>query len=195
MINVTKINKRYIKGGCPMSNTVDAITDKKDLERLKKALHGRDRLMFIMGVSLGLRISDLLSLKIGDVRGKTHLKLREQKTKKLRPIKLSQTVLNEVARLDGSDDEYIFKSRKGDNKPISRVQAYRILNGAAERAGLDITIGTHTLRKSFGYALYKQGIDITRIMEIFGHSTPAMTLKYIGITAQEIDAAYEAIDI
>ncbi|EKN66045.1 tyrosine recombinase XerD [Neobacillus bataviensis LMG 21833] len=178
-----------------MSNAVDALTEKKDIDKMKNALSGRDRLMFVMGVSLGLRISDLLSLKIGDVRGKTHVKVREQKTKKMRPIKLSQTVMSEVSKLDGADGDYIFKSRKGDNKAISRVQAYRILNDAAKRAGIDITIGTHTLRKTFGYSLYKQGIDITRIMAILNHSTPAMTLSYIGITAKEIDAAYEAIEV
>jgi integrase len=178
-----------------MSNTVEAITDKKDIERMKKALHGRDRLMFVMGVSLGLRISDLLSLKLGDVRGKTHLIIVEEKTKKRRPIKLSSTVMNEVAKLTGDDGDYIFQSRKGSNKPIGRVQAYRILNAAAERAGLALNIGGHSLRKTFGYQLYAQGIDITRIMEILNHSTPAMTLKYIGITAKEIDDAYEAIEV
>jgi integrase len=178
-----------------LANTVDAITNKKDIERMKKALHGRDRLLFVMGVSLGLRISDLLSLKLGDVRNKTHLVITEEKTKKRRPIKLSKTVVSEVSKLEGADGDYIFQSRKGANQPISRVQAYRILNDAAKRAGLDIKVGTHTLRKSFGQQLYAQGIDITRIMEIFGHSTPAMTLKYIGITAKEIDDAYEAIEV
>jgi integrase len=178
-----------------LANAVDAITNKKDIERMKKALNGRDRLMFVMGVSLGLRISDLLSLKLGDVRGKTHLIITEEKTKKRRPIKLSKTVMAEVAKLTGEDSDYIFRSRKGDNKPISRVQAYRILNAAAARAGLELNIGGHSLRKTFGYQLYAQGIDITRIMEILNHSTPAMTLKYIGITAKEIDDAYEAIEV
>ncbi|MED3649962.1 tyrosine-type recombinase/integrase [Heyndrickxia sporothermodurans] len=184
-----------------MSNTVDAIKTKRDIERMKKALHGRDRLLFVMGVSFGLRISDLLTLKIGDLRNQSHLTIVEKKTvntrkkRKARRIKLSQTVIDEVAKLDGKDDDYLFQSRKGDNKPISRVQAYRILNDAVKRAGLSINVGTHTLRKSFGWQLYNNGIDITRIMEIFGHSTPAMTLKYIGITSQEIDDAYEAIEV
>ncbi|WHY73438.1 site-specific integrase [Fictibacillus enclensis] len=178
-----------------MANTVEPIRNKKDIAKIKNALNGRDRLMFVMGISLGLRISDLLALKIGDLRGKTHITLKEQKTKKNRPIKLSKTVMAEVAALTGPDDEYVFKSRQGGNKPISRVQAYRILNAAAERAGVNIEIGTHTLRKTFGYQLYKQGLDITRIMLILGHSTPAMSLKYIGITSEEIDQAYEAIEI
>lgn len=180
------------------ANAVQPIRDKKDIESMKKALSGRNRLMFIMGVSLGLRISDLLALRLGDVRGKTHTIVMEQKTGKRREIKLSDTVIKEVAKLDGDDTEYIFKSRQGDNKPITRVQAYRILNDAAKKAGIAEnvgSIGTHSLRKTFGYQLYTKGIDITRLMDILSHSTPSMTLNYIGITRDEIDAAYDAIEI
>lgn len=178
-----------------MANTVDAIKNKRDIERLKKALHGRDLVMFVLGVSLGLRISDLLTIRVGDLRGQSHLAIKEGKTGKTRDIKLSSTVVKLAQKLDGDDDSYVFQSRKGVNKPISRVQAYRVLNAAAVRAGINIDIGTHTLRKTFGYQLYSKGINITRIMKVFGHSSEAQTLKYIGITADEIDAAYEAIEI
>ncbi|MGG0641518.1 tyrosine-type recombinase/integrase [Bacillus altitudinis] len=60
---------------------------------------------------------------------------------------------------------------------------------------INIAVSTYTLRKTFGYQLYSKGINITRIMKVFGHSSEAQTLKYIGITADEIDAAYEAIEI
>ncbi len=73
-----------------MANAVDAIKTKRDINRMKNALNGRDKDMFVFGVSLGLRISDLLTLKNGDLRGQTHLKLREGKTGKMRPIKLSK---------------------------------------------------------------------------------------------------------
>ncbi|MCA0119775.1 site-specific integrase [Bacillus sp. RSS_NA_20] len=178
-----------------MANTVDAIKNKRDIERMKKALHGRDLVMFVLGVSLGLRISDLLTIRVGDLRGQSHLAIKEGKTGKTRDIKLSSTVVKLVQKLDGDDDSYVFQSRKGVNKPISRVQAYRVLNAAAVRAGINIDIGTHTLRKTFGYQLYSKGINITRIMKVFGHSSEAQTLKYIGITADEINAAYEAIEI
>ncbi|WP_345742758.1 hypothetical protein [Bacillus pumilus] len=54
-----------------MANTVDAIKNKRDIERMKKALHGRDLVMFVLGVSLGLRISDLLTIRVGDLRGQS----------------------------------------------------------------------------------------------------------------------------
>lgn len=83
-------------------------------------------------------------------------------------------------------NEYLFQSQKGKNKPISRVQAYRILNNAASKIGLD-EIGTHTLRKTFGYWHYKQYKDVALLQELFNHSAPSVTLRYIGINQDAMD--------
>lgn len=175
---------------------VDAIKSKKDIARIKQHLHGRDRLLFILGISFGLRISDLLRLKIGDLRNKTFLEIREGKTGKKRRIDFSNTVLSEIKSLKGADTDYVFKSRKGDNLPISRTQAYRILNNAVSRAGIEgLSIGTHTLRKTHGWLLYDNDVPLSRIMAMFGHSSEAVTARYIGITQDEIAAAYKAIEI
>lgn len=181
-----------------MSNEVFPIKSKRDFNKLKRSLHGRDQLLLTLGTAFGLRISDLLSLKIGDLRGKDQLTLVETKRKKKRVITFSKSVKQIANALEGDDNDYIFKSRKGTNQPISRVQAYRILNDAAERAGLIDKlgkIGTHSLRKTFGYRLYENGVNITRIMAILGHSSEKETLRYIGVTADEIAEAYEAIEI
>lgn len=179
-------------------NKVEPIRNTADIQAMKEVLTGRNRLMFIMGVSFGLRITDLLSLRIGDLRGKDSFVIGEEKTKKKRTITLNGTVKEEIAKLDGADSEYVFKSRQGVNKPISRVQAYRILNTAAEKAGVKDRVGAfgcHSLRKTFGYQLHSKGIDITRIMAIFGHSSPEITLAYIGITDEEISDAYLMIEV
>ncbi|MEO2074838.1 MAG: tyrosine-type recombinase/integrase [Bacillus sp. (in: firmicutes)] len=179
-------------------NKVEPIREAKDIEAIKHSLNGRNRLMFVMGVSFGLRISDLLELRIGDLRGKDYIIIGEEKTKKKRKITLSDVVKEEIAKLEGADTDYVFQSRQGGNKPISRVQAYRILNSAAKKAGiLDKvgSIGCHSLRKTFGYQLYSKGVDITRLMAIFGHSSPEITLAYIGIQDDEISDAYLMIEV
>lgn len=89
-----------------------------------------------------------------------------------------------------SDEEYLFQSRKGENKPISRVQAYRILNSAAEYVGLQ-EVGTHTLRKTFGYWHYNQNKDVALLQQIFNHSSPSVTLRYIGINEDIKDKSIE----
>lgn len=182
-----------------MSNEVYPIKSKKDFASLKAALKpGRDYNILTLGTAFGLRISDLLTLKVGQLRGKSQLEIIEQKRHKKRVITFSESVKKIANSLEGDDDDYVFTSRKGDNKPITRTQAYRILNDAAERAGIAERIGgigTHTLRKTFGYRLYENGVHITRIMTILNHSSERMTLKYIGVTADEIAEAYESIDI
>ena len=86
--------------------------------------------------------------------------------------------------------EYLFKSRKGQNKPITRVQAYRIIRNAGERVGIN-NLGSHTIRKTFGYWFYKETKDIVLLQKLFNHSNPSITLHDIGIEQDEIDNAYE----
>ncbi|WP_077736507.1 tyrosine-type recombinase/integrase [Bacillus sonorensis] len=181
-----------------MANEVFPIKSKRDYNKFIKALKpGRDQWLAQLGTAFGLRISDLLLFKIGELRGQKSITLREKKRKKKRVITFSPSVLKIVSQLEGDDDDYVFASRKG-GKPITRVQAYRILNDAAKRAGIYDKIGgigTHTLRKTFGYRLYENGVDVSRIMSILNHSSERDTLKYIGITADEIEAAYESIEV
>lgn len=150
----------------------------------------RDVLLFSMGINTGLRISDLLSLKVGDVRGKGEYVLKEKKTKKNKRI-LLHAVRKDIEdyTMLKSDDEYLFASRKGEG-PISRVQAYRILNNAARDVGLE-EIGTHTLRKTFGYHFYRANQNVAMLQQLFNHSSPSITLRYIGITQDEIAEEWE----
>ena len=84
----------------------------------------------------------------------------------------------------------MFPSRKG-TAAITRVQAWRILNDAAAHSGLDKdAIGTHTMRKTFGYHAYKMGMDLSVIQKLLNHSSPAITLSYIGITRDDLDNVY-----
>ncbi|WP_431808998.1 tyrosine-type recombinase/integrase [Lysinibacillus sphaericus] len=73
---------------------------------------------------------------------------------------------------------------------MSTAQAYRALQKAADALGRD-DIGTHTMRKTFGYHHYKSNKDVATLQHIFNHSVPSITLKYIGITSDEINATME----
>jgi integrase len=88
----------------------------------------------------------------------------------------------------------LIQSRKGDNKPISRIQAYRVLNEVAEQLGLE-EVGTHTMRKTFGYHHYKKNHDVAILQDIFNHSAPSITLRYIGITDDEKDNSLKDFDL
>lgn len=179
---------------------VQPIRHKKDINKMKRALHGRNKLLFVLGINLGLRISDLLSLKASHFyneknRFHSHIVIVEQKTKKTRKLTISDAVKKEIkdAGITGHSEDYVFPSRKG-SKPIGRVQAYRILNEAAERAGLE-EVGTHTLRKTFGYHAYKGGVKLSLLQRIFNHASEKTTLHYIGITQDKIDDVYNTVSL
>lgn len=178
---------------------VDPIRDIEKVKKMKSILkrqNFRDYLLFYLGINSGLRISDLLKLQVKDVKDKTSIRLVEQKTGKNKKIKMNHQLKNAIDDyITGLDDEeYLFKSRKGDNKPISRVQAYRVLKKAAKELGLE-HIGTHTLRKTFGYHHYKQNKDVALLQRIFNHDSPSTTLEYIGISQEEIDNSYNDFHI
>ena len=162
---------------------------------LKRHCSERDYIMFLLGINTGLRVSDLLALKISDVKGKKKLLVREGKTEKKREVYLNNIYdeLNDyIKTLEGTD--WLFPSRKGD-KPISRIQAYRQLNKAADMADIPDGIGTHTMRKTFGYWYYKQTKDIATLQTILNHSHPEITLRYIGITDEEIENSLQSFKL
>ncbi|WP_342533476.1 site-specific integrase [Lysinibacillus sp. FSL K6-0057] len=154
---------------------------------LKKWCGERDYILFLLGINTGLRVSDLLALKINDVKKKKDFVIKEGKTKKQRTIQLNNVYEELNAYIDTlHGTEWLFPSRKGD-KPISRIQAYRQLNKASDMVDIPDGIGTHTMRKTFGYWYYKQSKDVAKLQMILNHSHPDITLKYIGITEEEIE--------
>jgi len=174
---------------------------------MKAVLKGkslRDFCLFTIGINSGLRIGDLLKLTIADVidgkgKPKDRITLREQKTGKAKDFPMGSTTIKALkeyldSRADLGHNIALFPSRKGGT-PISRVQAYRILSEAARAVGITEDVGTHTLRKTFGYHAYKQGIDVTRIQKLLNHSAPSVTLAYIGITREELDNVYLSLNL
>ncbi|MED3761343.1 tyrosine-type recombinase/integrase [Peribacillus frigoritolerans] len=146
---------------------------------LKRHCSERDYILFLLGINTGLRVTDLLSLKIKDIEGKMEVIIKEGKTKKPRMIQLN-TISNELAAYIATiDGEWLFPSRKGD-KPISKIQAYRQLNKAADMVDIE-GVGTHTMRKTFGYWHYKRSKNLAELQMILNHSHPVITLKYIGV--------------
>lgn len=178
--------------------TVQPIRNKGDIEAMKRVLLKRcyrDYFLFTLGINTGLRISDLLALRVGDVKGKTHIVITEQKTSKLKRFKINNELQEHISKftIDKDKAAYLFQSRRGTDR-IHRVQAWKILNAAAQEVGLE-EIGTHTLRKTFGYHFYWQYKDVAVLQTIFNHSSPAVTMRYIGITQDIIDEKVDGFSL
>jgi len=165
--------------------TTKEIKDIMDTLSLSPHTAARNVLLFKIGVSTGLRIGDIVKLKVSDVKGKSNFKIREGKTKKERTVHLNAIMADIADYTDGLESEgYLFASRKGDGH-ITTTQAYRILSKAGEMLGRS-DIGTHTMRKTFGYHYYKRTHDILTLMNIFNHSDQSTTKRYIGITEEQV---------
>ncbi|MBH0331459.1 integrase [Brevibacillus brevis] len=179
-------------------NFVEPIRDKEKLEELKALLKkqsARNGFLLNFGINTGLRISDILPLKVADVKNKTHIVITEKKTGKPKRFKINQALREAIqSYITGmNDDDYLFASEKRP-KPITRVRAYQILNGTARKIGLN-EIGTHSLRKTFGYHFYSRTHDIATLQMILNHSHPQITLRYIGINQDIMDEAVDRFSL
>ncbi|QMT16237.1 tyrosine-type recombinase/integrase [Planococcus maritimus] len=166
--------------------TIKEITDMIEALSMSPYTACRNVLLFKIGISTGLRIGDIVKLRISDVKGKSNFKIREGKTKKERTVHLNAIMADIADYTEGleSSQDYLFASRKGENH-ITTTQAYRVLTNAAALLGR-YDVGTHTMRKTFGYHYYKRTRDILTLMNIFNHSDQSTTKRYIGITEEEV---------
>lgn len=184
---------------------VDPIRSQKQIDNMKRFLKERslrDWLLFTIGINSGLRISDLLQLTVEDVKDRSRISIREQKTGKLKDFPLSDNskrAISEYFKSEHLENGPLFPSRKVNGSrgsgAISRQQAYQIINDAAREVGIKSKVGTHTLRKTFGYHAYKQGVSLEIIQKLLNHSAPSVTLRYIGITKEELDSVYISINL
>lgn len=173
-------------------NFVEPIRSADKIEAIEYHLrtsNTRNYIMFMIGVHTGLRISDILRLKVSDINHNS-INIREKKTNKQRNIKLHRKLKQPLNGFIESKNpsEYLIKSRQGSNKPLTRYGAYNVLKKLEKKFKLEPT-GTHTLRKTFGYHHYKNTNDIATLQRIFNHTDPAETLRYIGIRQDDVDAA------
>lgn len=156
----------------------------------------RDYALFVVGINTAFRCGDLVSLTVGDVRGKKageDIVVREEKTGKLRRVTLNDQSANAIERLlkanpTAKDHDFLFKGQRGQ-MTVSYVN--RLVKSWCKEVGLDGQFGSHTLRKTFAnfhYTEFKTPIEMLMLM--LNHSSPRQTLAYIGIQATDLKEAY-----
>ena len=188
-----------------MKNLVEPIKSKKDIGRIEQYLEKhsrRNRLIFAFGINTGLRVSDILGLNVEDVKDKNYVEIREKKTGKYKRFPLNtklKALIKEYLSVERckkyslSETEPLFIGKK--HCRLDRSQVYRFLNDACKQLGILANVGTHTMRKSFGYHFYKKYNDVALLQKILNHSSPAITLRYIGVDQDEIDLSYNNFEL
>lgn len=212
---ITDTNTEFIRETAE-DHTSEPIKRIEDINRIAEFLLSgnryRDYMLFIVGINLGLRVSDLIQLRFSDfINSDNTFKLTfpilEKKTTNTRKVKRNRylTINDAVVEaiclyLEHNQcklDDFLFRgesNRADKSKPITRKSVDRIIKGIAEDLNLEYKVSTHTLRKTFGYhQMMMDHNDPRRLLllqKMFGHSSSAQTLDYIGLTGEEVRDAY-----
>jgi len=184
---------------------VDPIKDPKDIKTLKELLRDkpRDYCLFTLGINTALRASDLLRIKVKDVKGlkpMDELELKETKTKKHRRLTLNASCIDAITKLLAGtpfqDDDYLFKSKRPHvNSPDKQVLTVssmnRLVKDWCKKIHLKGNFGAHTLRKTFGYhQRVRFNTSIPELMQVLNHASQRQTLEYLCIQPEEIRSVY-----
>lgn len=190
--------------------SVEPIRSEKKIQDLKKYLLGagnmRNYALIVLGMNTALRVSDTLSLTwqhvydFDEEEFRSHVYIKEKKTGKPKKFLLNKNAVEALRKLKKEigqplAHEYIFVSRNGSNKPITRFRANDIIKEACAAVGIKEHIGCHSLRKTFGYHSWKKGVPIPVLMELYNHSNQAITKIYLGISQDDIDEVYRLIEL
>jgi integrase len=184
--------------------TTEPIRSKRQVRKLLLyfSTRGQHRkyLLATLCLHTALRISDVLALSCDDVYDfenncpRKSITLTEKKTGKSKLIALNKSVISALniylPKLPKAKPgtPLILNERTG--KPISRIQAYRIIRAAGEAVAIPQRVSCHSLRKTFGYHAWKKGVSPAVIMEIYNHSSLAVTRRYLGVTQDDINEVY-----
>ena len=220
------VDKRHTNKVSGVSSEVYPFTTKEEIKSMidlfdkrieeasdenKRQIASRNKMMFLIGINLGIRASDLCSLRYSffmndDGVFKDGYSLQPKKTRKTG--KFVKLYFNQVVKKAITDyikeypyqdiNDYLFKSRKGD-KSIGEQTLWDIMNKTAIEAGIKQNIGSHSLRKTFGRFIFHNAEDknnaLVILQTIFNHSSPAVTSKYIGLTDDEVSNVFNELNL
>lgn len=175
---------------------VEPIRNPDHISAIKQLLASkpRDLLLFTLGINNGIRTGDLLKLRIKDLAGKRvgdTIRITESKTGKTNVLLINKAVQKPLTIYLSSEnckpEDYLFKSRTGENRPLTVQTVNRMVKTWARAINLPGNYGAHTLRKTFGYIQRTQyGVGFEVLCKRFNHGNPTVTMRYLGISDQEV---------
>ncbi len=189
-------------------NEVDAVKTTSQREQIEHRLLAKGQIyadVWKFGINTALRISDLLAINLEQVRtldpDRPELRLIEGKTGKARTLTINtgaQAVINRRL-IDYSDDVWLFQSqshrdrrdRQVAPKAITRRAVGRVFAAVGEQITPRVYLGTHSMRKTRGFAMHSMGRPIEEICKILNHANTSVTMRYIGLDADTVSRSYD----
>ena len=193
------------------------IRDIAELKKIKRYYrevkpNKRNSLLVVCGLNTALRISDILKLRWKDVYNenllsfKSHIDVKEQKTGKKTTVFINKNlkeafasflkdIIAKKGKLCEVMEQFIFLGQKSTDKPISRIQAFRIISEAAKKCLLSHKVSCHSLRKTFEYHAWKKGVSPALLTSIYNHSSYKITTRYLGIEQDDRDEVFELVNL
>ena len=206
------VEREKTSRGITKAQEVEPIKNPKDIKKVMQYLDGkknkRDLMLFAVGISVGLRAGDLLSLKWKDILDDdgniiNSVSIIEEKTDKKREFELNNTAKKGIqAYLDSINDDiniddYVFKSQKGGALTVEST--HKIIKTTLKELNIKGNYGTHSLRKTWAYHMYINNSNnpmmLPYLQQMLNHSSQAVTLKYIGITKEVIKDFYNSVNL
>lgn len=198
-------------------NTMLNVFDKhiEESTGIQRQIACRNKLLFLIGINIGIRASDLRELKWsfffdrqndGSLRFKTFYVLqpkKQRKQKKFVKLFFNQTIQTAINNYINeypikNMEDYLFWSREGD-EPITIQNLWDIIKKTAKKAGIEENIGSHSLRKTWGFWCFHEAKDkdkaLVILQQCFNHSSTQVTMRYIGLMDEEISDMYNSIEL
>lgn len=176
----------------------EPLRSKKEIERiiegLKKEGKEREVILFMLGIYTNLKIRDILRLKVRNIKNE-FIQIKSRNTGVYKRI----FIPNELRKIIGlyiiekREDEYLFNSKHKKDNPITLTQVYRILKKIQYDFKIKSNVGTETLRKTYGYILYKK-YGLNEVVKELGYENQLSAMEYIGVTEEELNKATLSLD-
>jgi len=180
------------------SSLLPEVFSPNEVVRLIEATRGlKQRVLLMTAYSAGLRVSELVNLKLADISSeRMMIRVEQGKGQKDRYTILSKTLLVELRRYWKRYRPSIWCFPNGaKNAPLSQCQAWRIYDQAKKRAGLKKGRGIHTLRACFATHLLEAGEDLRKIQLLLGHSSILSTQRYLRLRQQTLGSTVSPLDL
>lgn len=203
LASILKLNNMSLKGQRTTTTCMDWDQFTSLVAKLERDGEYKYCLLIAIGVFTALRISDILTLRYSHFEGSDILTIQEKKTGKTRRIKINSDLRAlisriKVKRMPMESDEFIFLNRYG-SKPIDKCWVNVKLKQLFKKYDIQIdsNVSSHLFRKTAGNRILRlnnySNEAVILLMELFGHSSPSITRRYLGIREREIMDVYDSL--